>query len=126
MRDDDVMRTRPSWLAEGTDPDYRFSLANERTFLAWIRTALSLLAGAVAVVQLIPEFTLSGARVLLGGILAATGLLLSVLSYVRWAANERAMRHAEPLPFTPVLLLVSGALAAVGAAVLVLVVLTGW
>ncbi len=27
----------------GEAPDYRFSLANERTFLAWIRTALGFL-----------------------------------------------------------------------------------
>ncbi|MEP6598901.1 MAG: DUF202 domain-containing protein [Actinomycetota bacterium] len=120
------MRTRPSWLAEGADPDYRFSLANERTFLAWIRTALSLLAGAVAVVQLVPEFRLSGARVLLGAILAAAGLLLSVLAYPRWSANERAMRRAAPLPYSPVLLVVTGAIALVGAVVLVLVVFTRW
>ena len=37
------------------EPDYRFTLANERTFLAWERTALGLLAAAVAVVQLVPE-----------------------------------------------------------------------
>ena len=37
---------------EGQDPDYRFSFANERTFLAWVRTALALLAGSVAIVQL--------------------------------------------------------------------------
>jgi hypothetical protein len=39
------------WHEEGTDPDYRFSLANERTFLAWIRTALAILAGAVLLKQ---------------------------------------------------------------------------
>ncbi len=38
------------WLA-GKKPDYRFTLANERTFLAWIRTALALMAGAVGVDQ---------------------------------------------------------------------------
>src|SRR3984893_15268857 len=44
--------TRPGWcpVAEG-EPDYRFTLANERTFLAWQRTALGLLAAAVAVVS---------------------------------------------------------------------------
>ena len=38
----------------GEEPDYRFTLANERTFLAWIRTALALIAGGVALVQLVP------------------------------------------------------------------------
>jgi putative membrane protein len=41
----------PAWRHEGTEPDYRFTLANERTFLAWIRTALALLAGGVLLHQ---------------------------------------------------------------------------
>src|SRR5437667_421783 len=45
----------PKWWQEGKEPDYRFSLANERTFLAWIRTALGLLVAALALVHLIPE-----------------------------------------------------------------------
>ena len=47
---------------EEHEPDYRFTLANERTFLAWQRTALGLLAAAVALVQLVPELTIPGAR----------------------------------------------------------------
>lgn len=39
--------------ATDVEPDYRFTLANERTFLAWQRTALGLLAAAVALVQLV-------------------------------------------------------------------------
>ena len=42
--------------SDGVEPDYRFTLANERTFLAWIRTALGLLAGGVAVRQLVQPF----------------------------------------------------------------------
>src|SRR2546423_9025501 len=59
---------------EEFEPDYRFTLANERTFLAWLRTALALLAAAVAVVQLVPEFALPGARRISRGLLAAMGL----------------------------------------------------
>ena len=33
--------------------DYRFILANERTFLAWMRTALGLVAGGVALDQFV-------------------------------------------------------------------------
>ena len=40
----------------GEAPDYRFSLANERTFLAWIRTALGFLAAGVGLDQLAPDF----------------------------------------------------------------------
>ena len=36
----------------GHEPDYRFTLANERTFLAWIRTSLGLMAVGLAVAQL--------------------------------------------------------------------------
>ena len=50
----------PAWRKTGTTPDYRFSLANERTFLAWIRTALGLLAGGVAVRQLVQPFEITG------------------------------------------------------------------
>ncbi|MBM4509720.1 DUF202 domain-containing protein, partial [Rhodococcus hoagii] len=31
----------------GEDPDPRFTLANERTYLAWVRTGLGLIAAAV-------------------------------------------------------------------------------
>ena len=42
-------RRRPGWVYdEGAEPDARYSLANERTFLAWIRTALAVLAAGVA------------------------------------------------------------------------------
>src|SRR4051794_39216732 len=82
-------RTRgPKWLREGDDPDYRFSLANERTFLAWIRTSLAMIAGAVAVVQLVPPFNVSGGRGLLGAVLAVCGLGIASTAYFRWSANE--------------------------------------
>ena len=59
-------RHRPPLREVGTDPDYRFSLANERTFLAWVRTALALLAGGIAVVTVLPDFGPDGSRHLLG------------------------------------------------------------
>ena len=116
---------RPAWMDEGDDPDYRYSLANERTFLAWIRTSLALLAGAVAVVQLVPPFRFDAARTTLGAILTVTGLALSGLAYTRWATNERAMRGGRPLAFSPMLLILAGALSAVGIGVLVFAVIVG-
>jgi putative membrane protein len=82
----------------GEEPDYRFSLANERTFLAWIRTSLGLLAGGVAVVQLVPEFSVPGGRIGLGVIFVSLALLIAVSSYPRWERNERAMRLKQALP----------------------------
>lgn len=82
-------------MSEGDDPDYRFSLANERTFLAWIRTALALIAGAVAVVQLVPPFRIPGGRVLLGVVLGLTGVTVTATAYVRWGPTSRR-RGAGP------------------------------
>jgi len=99
----------PDQNERGTEPDYRFTLANERTFLAWIRTALGLLAGGVAVHQLIPEpaamrTTLAMLCVVLAAILAASG-------YPRWRRVQAAMSRGEPLPTSPmVLVLTAGVL----------------
>ena len=95
---------------EGHDPDYRYSLANERTFLAWIRTALSLVAGAVAVVQLLPARSDADVRWLVGVVLAVVAATTAVLAYTRWAATERAMRTGLPRPGSRGLLVVATAI----------------
>ncbi|OZM72891.1 hypothetical protein CFN78_11555 [Amycolatopsis antarctica] len=109
---------------EGEDPDYRFSLANERTFLAWIRTSLALLAGGVAVLQLVPDLGPRWARVALGAGLIVLAVLLAAMSHRRWRRNERAMRLKVSLPPTAQIpLLAYGlGLAAIGALVAVLLV----
>lgn len=81
----------------GTEPDPRFSLANERTFLAWIRTTLALLAGAAAIDALalpMPRLAQQGIAVLL----AVAGIASAIQAFVGWAAAERAMRLGRPLP----------------------------
>jgi putative membrane protein len=82
----------------GTDPDVRFSYANERTFLAWNRTALALIAAGLAVTTLLPQLEIDYGRRIIGVPLIALGAFLSVVSYRRWEANERAMRLGRPLP----------------------------
>ena len=79
----------------GEDPDYRFTLANERTFLAWVRTALALAAGGLGAVVILDDFT--GAEVL-GIALLVLSFVTAATAYRRWALNERAMRLDEPLP----------------------------
>ncbi|MCW3766334.1 YidH family protein [Paenarthrobacter ureafaciens] len=114
----------PDWRRTGKTPDYRFSLANERTFLAWIRTSLALLAGAVAIDQLAPNIAPQPVRLALCVLLALIGAGLAVLSYRRWGQMEAAMRNDQALPFSRVLLFMTivVAVAAFGFAVLILVV----
>ena len=79
------------------EPDVRFTYANERTFLAWNRTALALIATGVAATQLLPRFDVTFGRRLLGLPLIALGAFVALSSYRHWQANERAMRRGEPL-----------------------------
>ena len=86
-----------SVFGQGQEPDARFTLANERTFLAWIRTALALIAGGVALellgLDLHPGLRLAGSLVLV-----VIGLATPALAWVNWTRTERALRRAEPLP----------------------------
>lgn len=104
------------------EPDYRFTLANERTFLAWVRTALALLAGGVAVSQVTDPFDISGGRTALAVAAIALSAASIVLAYRRWIDVEAAMRRGDPLPRARGIPLLAGGLAAiaVGAGVLVL------
>ena len=78
----------------GHEPDARYTFANERTFLAWIRTALALVAAGLAVIQLLPPFHgIRWGRHAIGIPLIVLGALIAVLSYRDWMANQRAMRR---------------------------------
>jgi len=103
----------PDPRASGTDPDYRFSLANERTLLAWIRTALALMAGGLGALTILDEF--AGSEVL-GIMLLVLSFLTSATAYRRWAFNERAMRLDEPLPPSRLPQLITVGVAVVGVA----------
>jgi len=108
------------WWEQGSDPDYRFSLANERTFLAWVRTALAFIAGAVALEQLVPSFSVSWARTALSIVLALLGLVAIAGAYHHWRTNEVAMRHGRSLPRSPLMLALTVALVIIAAVVAVL------
>ncbi|MEZ5087621.1 MAG: DUF202 domain-containing protein [Tessaracoccus sp.] len=84
----------------GSEPDVRFSLANERTLLAWIRTSLALIAGGVALevlgLDLHAELRLTASLVLI-----VAGIVTSVWCWTDWMATERALRLGKPLPHSP-------------------------
>jgi putative membrane protein len=102
------------------DPDYRFTLANERTFLAWIRTALALIAGGVAVVQLVPDLGFPGSRRIVGALLAGMGVLVAGGSVRRWRQVQQAMRRDTVLPPTRMPLLLGAGLVVLTVVVLIL------
>ena len=104
----------------GEAPDYRFSLANERTFLAWIRTALGFLAAGVGLDQLAPDI-----RELLALLLCLFSGGLAMYGYLRWLRNEKAMRLKEDLPYTNSLLIISLILMVVAVIVMGLVLYAG-
>ena len=106
----------------GSEPDPRFSLANERTFLAWIRTSLGFLAGGAgiaAVSTLVGRLSLE--LKLASLLLLVCGLVCSIGAYVRWTRNERAMRTGQPLPSSPAMPLLTAVLAAVALLAIVVV-----
>jgi putative membrane protein len=109
---------------DGTEPDPRYTFANERTFLAWSRTALALVVAGLGVVQLLPPFPgVPWGRHVLGVPLIVFGACVAVSAYFEWVRSQRAMRHSLPLPRSvmPKLMAVIIATMAVVSAVVVLV-----
>ncbi|MEQ4208180.1 DUF202 domain-containing protein [Actinopolymorpha sp. B9G3] len=104
------------------EPDYRFTLANERTFLAYVRTALALDAASVAAMQFLTAVEDLRIRRLISSVLAVAGIAASIGAYVRWRANVAAMRRDAPLPPTLMPLGLAASALVVSLAVIALVV----
>ena len=109
----------------GEAPDYRFSLANERTFLAWIRTALGFLAAGVGLDQLAPDLATPLVREIVALLLCLFAGVLAIYGYLRWMRNEKAMRLKQDLPYTRSLKVISLVMVIVSATVMVMVVYAG-
>lgn len=91
------------------DTDYRFSLANERTFLSWIRTSIALLAGGVAVARFAPDA--SDGRVasaILAGLCIVLGGWLALGAFLHQRRVHNAMVAGRPLPGSVLVPLVTG------------------
>lgn len=116
-----MIRRKPPLRTVGSDPDYRFTLANERTFLAWLRTGLALLAGAVALASLVHHFGPKPMRIGITILLLALSMTVTVGAYVRWDRAERALRENRPLPIDPLprLIVIGVSVIIVAAAVLI-------
>ena len=106
----------------GETPDYRFSLANERTFLAWIRTGLALIAGGLACAQFLPPLPIKHLREAIAIALLILGAVVALRAVDHWARTERAMRTRSELPASrfPAVLAIA---VAVGALLLTITVL---
>jgi putative membrane protein len=116
------------WLARtvlpgGKEPDPRFTLANERTFLAWIRTSLAFLAGGLALEAFAIEAFPESLRKVLAVLLTALGMLIAAGAAVRWVSVEQSMRHGRPLPLPIVVPLLGLGVAVAAAVVISLIVL---
>lgn len=79
-------------------PEAQFRLANERTYLAWLRTALALVASGVAAARLLAEHTLHWAWEAVGILLILAGVVTAAVARRRWRAMDAAIREGEPLP----------------------------
>ena len=118
-------RTSSGWIGTcrsevGKEPDYRFTLANERTFLAYVRTALGFNVAGLAVDQFIDgspatRLALSVAVIVLGAVVAGLG-------FHRWHQTELAMRLDAPLPPVRLPLVLAGGMVVLSAVALALVI----
>jgi putative membrane protein len=107
----------------GKRPDARFTYANERTFLAWNRTALALIATGVAATQLLPKLDVSWGRRVLGLPLIVLGAVMAAESLRHWRANERAMQRGEPLPRSPMPFVLTAGIVVIGVLAVIVAVL---
>jgi putative membrane protein len=106
-----------------TEPDYRFTLANERTFLAYVRTALALDAAGLAATQFLHPSN-DHLRLVLGLVLVGLGIAVAIFGYRRWDTTEQAMRRRLPLPELRLPLAISIGMVIVSITALALVIST--
>lgn len=102
----------------GSDPDPRFTLANERTFLAWIRTSLALIAGGVALEAFDVPLPAT-LRAVVSAFMLVVAIVLPVVAWVQWKRAERALRQQRPLPFSIAIPVLVGTIVVIAAVLLV-------
>jgi putative membrane protein len=116
----------PGSAGAGAEPDPRFTFANERTFLAWSRTALALVVAGLGVVQLLPPFPgVPWGREVLGVPLIVFGAVVAVAAYGEWVRSQRALRLGQPLPRSVMPRLLTAVVATMGVIAAIVVLLSG-
>ena len=116
----------PANSADSAEPDARFTLANERTFLAWSRTALALVVSGLAIVQLLTPFPgVPWGRNIIGTPLILLGSAVAVVSYFEWTGNQRALRRGEPMNRSRLPVILAMTIAIVGLVAAALALLSG-
>ena len=109
----------------GKEPDPRFTLANERTFLTWISTSLALSAAGVAVASVPDSVLAAWARTLLAAVLVLLAAAAAAMAYPRWRRVQRALRRESPLPPPALAPILGYGVAAVAVLALILVLAGG-
>lgn len=107
----------------GTEPDARFTLANERTLLAWIRTSLALTAAGVAL-ELLGLDLHAGLRLAASLVLIGAGTISPALAWWGWMRTERALRRGHPLPTSPLGAVIGGAVTLAGCLIVLAIFFT--
>lgn len=105
----------------GDEPDARFTFANERTFLAWTRTGLALIAGGLAAAQAL-HFGVSNIDLLVAIPAIVLGGVIGIVSYLRWEHNERAIRLGQPVGYSQLTRVVAVGISTIALISLILVV----
>ena len=117
---DEIQKGSVAAVSEQRRPDTQAELANERTYLAWLRTGLALVAVGVAAEQLLPAEGVIWARQLIGVSLILAGVLTAGLARWRWQRVDRAVRAGDPIPRPNLGYLVTAAIVLNGLATIVL------
>ena len=97
-------------------------LANERTYLAYVRTALALMAAGVAIVQFSDNLGDKTSTRLIGTVILGAGIVMAVLGYTRWRDNDRQIAKNQELHATAIPLLLTLAVGVFGVVVLLLAI----
>ena len=117
---------RPGKSPGEAEPDARFTFANERTFLAWSRTALALVVAGLAIIQLLPPFPgVPWGRHIIGTPLILLGSAVAVISYLEWLRNQRALRRGEPVSRSWLPRILAATIAVIGLVAAALALLSG-